>query len=183
MARDRKETRLIVVHCSATRARQNIGIRTIHQWHTQAGIFSDRGLSGYNAVIRRSGKIELGREPNEIGAHALGFNEVSYGICLVGGARKAKEGEQPDWDDMVADDNFTSYQKEALAELLTVLDRIYTKAHTIPHSLISNKACPSFDVFLFLQQHFGGRRELREMKAREAIEEYIGSKEAAVWES
>lgn len=82
----------IVVHCSASRWGDADEIR---RWHLANG-WSD---IGYHGVIlnghrdygvkydrRLDGKIEPGREENEVGSHckAGGMNTVSLGVCLVG---------------------------------------------------------------------------------------------------
>lgn len=71
----------IIVHCSATREGQDIGIDTIREWHV-----NDRGWSdiGYHYVIRRNGEIEKGRPDDIAGAHARGVNQTSIGVVWVG---------------------------------------------------------------------------------------------------
>jgi N-acetylmuramoyl-L-alanine amidase len=126
----------IVVHCSATKPSQNIGRYEIDRWHRQNGWLE----IGYHYVIRRDGTLETGRELYSIGSHAKGFNDVSVGICLVGGISETGESE----------DNFTQEQ------LNTLEDLIVTIAHTVstetPEILGHrdlpgvSKDCPCFDV-------------------------------------
>lgn len=78
----------IVVHCSATRAGQDIGKKEITQMHLQRGF----STIGYNFVVRLDGTVEVGRSLQIDGAHcnSKGFSGVSYnkhsiGICYVGG--------------------------------------------------------------------------------------------------
>jgi N-acetylmuramoyl-L-alanine amidase len=52
-----RKINLIVIHCSDTYARMDIGVNEIRQWHLQRG-FND---IGYHYVIRRDGAIEQGR--------------------------------------------------------------------------------------------------------------------------
>lgn len=52
----------------------------IRAWHKARG-FSN---IGYHFVVRRTGKIETGRPISQAGAHALGVNRKSIGICLSG---------------------------------------------------------------------------------------------------
>ena len=128
----------LVVHCSATSTGANIGAKIIRKWHT------DRGWDdiGYHYVIRRNGDIELGRQPNIQGAHARGINSESLGICMIGGVDERG----------MPDDNFTTSQFDTLAELLKVLKKIYNNARIIGHREVSNKACPSFNVHMFLME-------------------------------
>lgn len=52
----------------------------IDRWH------KDRGWAGigYHFVIRKGGQVEAGRPPEEPGAHALGLNRRSLGLCFSG---------------------------------------------------------------------------------------------------
>lgn len=73
--------RKVILHCSASPdSGDDIGFNEIDSWHR------DRGWSGcgYHFIIRRSGQIEPGRSTDSIGAHTLGHNKNSLGICLVG---------------------------------------------------------------------------------------------------
>lgn len=129
----RWRTDLIVVHCAATRPDQDIGAAEIGAWH------KDRGWSGigYHHVIRRNGAVEAGRDPDAIGAHALGHNSRSVGICLAGGLDGAGAP--------AAD--FTAAQWKALGTLLDDLRHRYPEAAILGHrDLEPGKDCPCFDV-------------------------------------
>jgi len=52
----------------------------IKGWHLKLG-WQD---IGYNWVIEKSGKICKGRDEKIQGAHTVGWNEKSIGVCLVG---------------------------------------------------------------------------------------------------
>jgi N-acetylmuramoyl-L-alanine amidase len=125
----------IVVHCSATKEDQDIGVEEIRRWHRQRGWLD----VGYHYVIRRDGTVETGR-PNDVpGAHARGFNHLSLGLCLVGGVES--DGKTPEM-------NFTHLQWDALAELVNDLKVKHPDAEVLGHRDLPNvnKACPSFDV-------------------------------------
>lgn len=130
----------LIIHCSATTVSQDIGVSEIRQMHTKRG-WSD---IGYHYVIRRSGKVEIGRDldkdgdiDEEVGAHAFGWNANSIGICLVGGANKQGLGEA----------NFTELQMVALAAFLVAKREEYPGAVVIGHrDTGAKKDCPSFDV-------------------------------------
>ena len=96
----RSETEKIIIHCSATRPSQDIGSNDIDRWHREKGWLK----IGYHLVITRDGTLELGRDLDEVGAHAYGHNANSVGVCMVGGI---DEDGQPD-------DNFTSEQWNTL---------------------------------------------------------------------
>ncbi len=133
----------IVVHCAATPPSMDIGAKEIDRWHRE------RGMSriGYHYVIRRSGELETGRSLKDVGAHAVGFNLVSVGICLVGGVgEKDKTGAlgRPEA-------NFTPAQLHTLADQVRWLKGVYPKAQVLGHRDLPSahaklKACPSFDV-------------------------------------
>ncbi len=78
-------TRLVdclVVHCSDTPDEMDIGRVWIDREHRAPP--RNWQAIGYHYVVRRNGVIEVGRGEHEVGAHALGYNEHSIGICWVG---------------------------------------------------------------------------------------------------
>ncbi len=158
MARNRPSTHLLVVHCAATLPKQDIGTKEIHAWHLEKGIYSERGLTGYHFVIRRSGLIELGRDLPAIGAHARPHNDDSVGICLVGGGRLVK-GATPKENKVVGEDNFEEIQKANLAVLLRALWLMYPDALLCPHNAIAKKDCPSFGLWEWQLEVFGVSHE------------------------
>jgi N-acetylmuramoyl-L-alanine amidase len=131
----RKRTDFIVLHCSATRACQDIGAREIRRWHVAKG-WKD---IGYHFVIRLDGRIEKGRALDLIGSHVAGHNANSVGICLVGGL-----------DDATFEpaSTYTSKQWSALKKLLGDLISTYPKASVLGHRDFKGvaKACPCFDA-------------------------------------
>jgi N-acetylmuramoyl-L-alanine amidase len=134
----RQRTDFIIVHCAATGPDQDIGAREIDRWHRARGFLK----IGYQFVIRRNGEVETGRELDEVGAHAEGYNSRSVGICLVGGVEA--DGKTPQ-------DNFTHAQWSALTALLRDMKQRYPEAKIIGHREVSRKACPSFDVQAWLK--------------------------------
>ena len=123
---------LIVVHCSDSDDSLDIGLKQIKEWHTlpppKGNGWSD---VGYHFIIRRNGKIELGRKLSDIGAHVKGFNSRSIGICTVGRSR------------------FTERQYRTLYGLLRALKREFklgvdqVKGH---YELDPNKTCPNLNM-------------------------------------
>jgi N-acetylmuramoyl-L-alanine amidase len=117
----------------------DIGRKEIDLWHRQRGMFE----IGYHRVIRRDGTIEQGRQDDEMGAHALGFNSFSLGVCLVGGTGPLPVAEP--------EANFTPAQMRALNSLLLGWKHSYADAkivghHELPSPHSRSKACPSFNV-------------------------------------
>ena len=79
--------KIVIVHCAATPdfgpqdpKFDEFGAHDINLWHLERGFLK----IGYHWVIRRTGAIEKGRHENQIGAHCLGHNDGSIGICYVG---------------------------------------------------------------------------------------------------
>lgn len=131
----------IIIHCSATPPEMDIGRDEIRRWHL------DRGWTdiGYHYVIRRNGTMQLGRDTDqdgnvdeEVGAHTLGYNSTSIGICLVGGLNG-------DADDK-PEDHFTQEQIAKLKALIRTLLSRYPRASVHGHNEFAAKACPCFRV-------------------------------------
>ena len=133
--RTRASTDFIVVHCSATQAKADIGAADIDRWHRGQGWQT----IGYHYVIRRTGLIEEGREEDKIGSHVKNHNANSIGICMIGGV--AADGKTPE-------NNFTPEQFDSLKSLVARLKTKYTNAVVQGHRDFPDvaKACPSFSV-------------------------------------
>lgn len=135
----RKSTDFLVLHCSASPPNVDVGVDEIRQWHLKRG-FSD---IGYHYVIRRDGKVELGRPENLVGSHVQGHNSNSLGICLVGGTDARQKPQN----------NFTAEQWASLQTLLMRLTQKYPKARILGHRDFPGvaKACPCFDAIEWAQ--------------------------------
>ena len=124
---------LIIIHCSAVRPWQQSSAKDIDNWHKEKGW---KGI-GYHYVVRRDGAIELGRALEEPGAHCVGHNRYSIGICYEGGLNAA--GEKVD--------TRTPEQRAALRELVTQLHQRFPKAVIVGHrDLDHSKECPCYNV-------------------------------------
>ena len=114
----------VIIHCSDTPNNMDIGTATIREWHLERG-WDD---VGYHYIIRRDGTTEVGRQESRIGAHCLGKNYRSVGICLVGR------------------DKFTKEQFHSLEQLVQDLRKRYDVIDVAGHHKYSNKTCPNFKV-------------------------------------
>lgn len=121
----------IIVHCSATEAGKDFKAADIDRWHKARGF---RRI-GYHWVVRLDGTVEPGRPENHIGAHCLGQNAISIGVCYIGGLRDGKPA-----------DTRTSAQKEAMKRLVSSLKKRYPGATVHGHREFANKACPCFNA-------------------------------------
>lgn len=123
----------IIIHCSATPEGKDFTVSDIDRWHKQKGW---RGI-GYHYVIYRDGSVHLGRNETEIGAHCIGHNANSIGICYIGGCAK---------DRKTPKDTRTPEQRLALRNLVNQLKSKYPNATIHGHREFAAKSCPSFDV-------------------------------------
>lgn len=76
----REATTMIVIHHTGNPVDDDLSAEQIHASHQAQGW---AGI-GYHFVVRKDGKIELGRPYWAIGAHAYGFNSNSIGIHVCG---------------------------------------------------------------------------------------------------
>lgn len=141
-----REIDLIVIHCSATRVDRNITAQDIDSAHKVRGF----SCWGYHYYVRKSGKIELMRPLDIVGAHARGYNAKSIGICYEGGL---------DVNGKAADTR-TPMQKAALHGLVADLLNRFPGCKVRGHRDLSPdrnyngvidrwermKECPCFDV-------------------------------------
>ena len=141
----------IIVHCAATREGRDFTVEDITRWHKARGF----ATIGYHFVIYRDGSIHEGRPLEQIGAHGVGHNKHSIGVCYIGGC--ASDGKTPK-------DTRTPEQKEALLSLLRRFKARFPNATIHGHRDFAAKACPSFDakrenskltlIFILLFLHF-----------------------------
>ena len=126
----------VILHCSATPDFQKgdpkfdlFGADDILRWHLDRG-FSD---IGYHFVIRRNGVIESGRKVEIVGAHTLGYNQDSLGVCYVGSSDPTLE------------------QIDGIRTLAAALRGKYgiTKDEWFGHNdFTTRKKCPGFSINL-----------------------------------
>lgn len=127
---------MIVIHCSASRCNCPTPLDVIDAWHRARGF----ARIGYHFYITRDGVVHQGRPLYQVGAHAVGFNENSIGVCYEGGLDE--EGTPAD--------TRTSEQRETMLRLLQRLKEDYPHVSIVGHRDLPgvNKACPCFDAEL-----------------------------------
>ena len=128
-----RKINLIIVHCSATPEGKDFTVDDITRWHKARGFKT----IGYHFIIYRDGSIHKGRPVSEEGAHCVGHNANSIGVCYIGGL--AADGKTPK-------DTRTDAQKSSLRELVAKLKAEYPGITVHGHNEFANKACPCFDV-------------------------------------
>lgn len=130
----------IIVHCSATRPEWMAGRpieekrAEIKRWHLQNG-WSD---IGYHWLIDRDGAIIAGRAETVVGAHTVGKNSGTIGICLIGGFGSAETDR--------FDQHFTSLQDAALRLTIDGIKKRTQIKRVSGHNEYAAKACPGFNV-------------------------------------
>ena len=124
----------IIIHCAATPEGKDFTVADIDRWHKKRGW---KGI-GYHYVVYRDGSVHEGRPIAQIGAHTVGHNAESIGICYIGGLDAAGKPK----------DTRTPQQKKALVKLVEELRQKYniSKQHIYGHSEFAAKACPCFNV-------------------------------------
>lgn len=123
----------IIVHCTATHAGRKVSVAEITLWHKARGFRT----IGYHYVVSLDGRILVGRDESEAGAHCYGQNSCSIGIVYVGGLSAA---------DGSPSDTRTQAQKAALKRLIASLKSRFPGATVHSHREFAPKACPCFDA-------------------------------------
>lgn len=122
----------IIIHCSATPEGRKTTVKDIEAWHKERGF----NQIGYHYVIYLDGSIHTGRPEQVVGAHCLGQNQDSIGICYIGGCDKNGKPK----------DTRTFEQKMALIDLLVKLVIRYPHVSIHGHNEFAAKDCPCFNV-------------------------------------
>ena len=137
----REKTDTLAIHCSATPATMDIGVKKIREWHVKENGWSD---VGYHFIITRSGELQKARSEEYQGAHAPKVNFRSLAVCLIGGTDNKQQ-----WEN-----NFTDEQFTTLKSLIGDLVKKYEIKKIIGHYQVDDrKKCPSFDVPKWLEQN------------------------------
>lgn len=144
----------IVIHCSATRAGQDVRAADIDKWHKERGF----AMIGYNYVINLDGTVEVGRPLSRDGAHCntagvsgLSYNKHSIGICYVGGLDK--DGNPADTrtpEQKLSMLNLVNNLMEACPDIVEVIGHRDASPDKNGNGVIERnewiKQCPCFDV-------------------------------------
>ena len=138
---------LIVIHCTATKNGVPVSVEQVRSWHRERG-FKD---IGYHYLIDVDGTIRRGRKEAQVGAHALGYNSNSIGVCMVGGVGGK---------DKLNPGVYSDAQMHSLHALVADLMDRYPGCEVVGHRDLSpdldedgeiephewTKLCPAFDV-------------------------------------
>ncbi|MCM1449459.1 MAG: N-acetylmuramoyl-L-alanine amidase [Clostridiales bacterium] len=122
----------VIVHCTATPEGRDLTVEDIDRYHRQRGF----DCIGYHYLVYLDGSIVPGRPVEKVGAHCLGHNPHSIGVCYVGGLTA----------DMKPADTRTDAQRRSLDLLIAALKRQYPGISIHGHRDFAAKDCPCFDA-------------------------------------
>lgn len=124
----------IIIHHSAG---ENTSVEDIDRMHNENGW----GGIGYNFYIRSDGTIYKGREIQYAGAHCIGKNDSSIGICLEGNFENHKPSNE---------------QLSSLLSLTVNLSKEYNVSKVSPHRDNYATVCPGkyFPLDMFMQVYY-----------------------------
>jgi hypothetical protein len=129
----------IIIHCSDSDIPSHDDISVIDDWHKQRGFkltLPDGNVMhvGYHYFIQSDGSVQNGRPEEYTGAHCLGHNHDSIGICQHG------------------INKFSDKQFKSLAKLvLKLLNKYDATIHG--HNEFSDKDCPGFNIDDFIEKY------------------------------
>lgn len=128
----RATTDMLVIHHSNGGNDVDFSAERIHAMHLNVGYSG----AGYHFVIRKDGTVEAARPEWAVGAHAVGENYHTIGICLSGDFSIAMP---------------TCEQIDSLAELIHDLCRDYhipcDRQHIVGHCDLMSTDCPGHGVY------------------------------------
>ena len=130
----RRVDRLVIHHSASPRTAT---VEEIARWHRKRGL---QGI-GYHHVIGGDGVLRPGRALERTGAHALGYNVHSIGLCVVGDNTRPEHA----WLDV---------QIEALLLYVHWFRTFFPRAEVLGHRDLpgASTLCPGLDVRRLLAQ-------------------------------
>lgn len=115
---NRKEN-IVLHHAEAS----TCSVQDVHSWHLNNGW---SGI-GYHYFVTKAGLVYTGRPVDAVGAHAIGYNSNSIGICAEGAFNK---------------ETMPQVQKQAIIDLCKYLINTYGIKKVLGHREVNATECP-----------------------------------------
>lgn len=155
----RRETSELILHHAAAEG----SVQAIHNAHLARGWL---GI-GYHYYVRKDGSIWRGRDENCVGAHTLGHNLRSVGVCFEGNFEGEEMGEK---------------QREAGLLLLRDIISRYPGLKISAHREHDNTACPGRNFPAELLEYNHSNEEGKTMDAEEFVTHLSGEQAYRIME-
>lgn len=151
----RSKTEAIILHHAET---SRASVTEVNEWHLGRGW---NGI-GYHYYIRKDGGVFRGRPEWSLGAHAIGANDWSIGVCCEGAYMT---------------ETMPRAQLDSLKALLRELEGRYGRLKLLRHRDVSETDCPGdrfpwAEVKAFWEEDQMTKQEVRRM-IEEALADYI----------
>lgn len=150
----RKSTTMVVLHhAEASQA----SVEDINRWHLARNF---NGI-GYHYYIRKDGSIYRGRPEWSIGAHAIGANDWSIGVCCEGAYMT---------------ETMPAVQLSALKALLRDIMARNGRLSLVRHKDVSETDCPGSKFPWAEAQKYEEDDEMNEKQVREIFDEMFNAR-------
>jgi len=154
---------VIIIHHTAT-SRDTTTFQAIESGHKARWSYfvSELGFCmGYHYLITGNGKITQARVDEEGGAHTIGWNEKSIGICLTGNFQNEQVSQK---------------QLKSLTELLARLCKKWSIPRTMVfgHQEKSATLCPGTNLMKFIEDYrLGVDKDIQKVELMKKIKELL----------
>lgn len=151
-----KPVRYIILHHAAGRG----SVGAVHRYHRDTNGWS--GIA-YHLYVRQNGEIWAGRPMDMKGAHCLGHNDCSIGICFEGNFEK---------------ETMSARQLEAGRAAIDYALAQYPEAKIVGHGELGKTACPGK---YFPLSELKGERNMSGEEIYRRLCEYLSSLPCPEW--
>lgn len=141
-----KRIKNLVIHCTATPPDREVTKKDIENWHLSGRKWS---RLGYSDLINLKGELIALTDWNQDGIienhemtwGAAGINSISMHLVYAGGLNSS----------FIPTDTRNGFQLHAMLIYINFVILRWPWIKIIGHNKVSNKACPSFDVEIWLK--------------------------------
>ena len=135
----------LIVHHADTYENMDTDVYDVDSWHKNPPPGQTPfDQIGYHFIIRRDGRIQVGRDINIPGAHARGRNEHSVALSFIGG----RKGHSNEKGLIRSSDTFTDGQWDSFDKFIDVFLNAYPNSNLLGHRDVDpeRRTDPEFDV-------------------------------------